>query len=93
MVNCITYTCSVCNSSSLIGFMLQFVLVKFISWAFAMNVCTNCGWQVLWFLVLSKWCIVVIFSAFAWDETYTYSEGCCVNISYSGVGDEYKDFF
>ena len=80
-------------SGNLIGFVLQFVLVKFIYWAFAMNVRTNCGWQVLCFLVLSTWCIVVSLSAFPWGETYTYSEGCCMNISHSGDGDEYKDFF
>jgi hypothetical protein len=33
------------------------------------------------------------FTCFSWGATYTYSEGCCVNISHSGVGDEYKDFF
>jgi len=93
MVNCITYPCSAHNNGNLIGFILQFVLVKFMYWAFAMNVYTNGGWQVLWFLVLSTWWVVVSLSAFPWGKNYIYSEGCWVNINHSGVGDEYKDFF
>lgn len=58
-----------------------------------MHVYTNCEWQVLWFLALSTWWIVVSLPAFPRGEIYTYSEVCCVNISHSGVDDEYKDFF